>query len=42
MRRIKLLLLGFLIPFLSGFIYYSWAEAFEPPQGTANGIWVPG
>jgi putative membrane protein len=42
MRRIKLLLLGFLIPFLSGFIYYSWAEAFEPPARYGDWHMGPG
>jgi putative membrane protein len=42
MRRIKLLLLGFLIPFLSGFIFYSWAEAFEFPAKYGDWHMGPG
>jgi len=40
MKRINLLLFGFLIPLISGFIFYSWGEAFE--SSARYGDWLMG
>lgn len=42
MRRIKLLIFGFLIPILSGFIFYSLSEAIEHPARYGDWHMGPG
>jgi putative membrane protein len=42
MKRINLLIFGFLLPLLSGFMFYSWGEAFEGPARYGDWHMGPG